>query len=148
MAFLALGACTSESSGKRPPEGPRIALTASAAELYEAYGKAVNTPERGAIASFYASDGVVRVLNGTTVRTSRIALDSMYRGRWSPPAHFRWDSLAFDSLSPTQVLVTGGFRWQAAGSPDTTRWLYAGLLEAADSGLVIRFEHETMRPGS
>lgn len=145
-AILALGACTSQSPSIQSRDETSIALTTSAAALYEAYGRAVTTPERAAIASFYARDGVIRVLNGTTVHTSRAALDSMYRGRWSPPAYFSWDSLAFDSLSPTQVLVIGGFRWQASGQPDTTRWLYAGLLEAADSRLVIRFEHETMRP--
>lgn len=49
----------------------------------------------------------------------------------------------FDSLDTDRVLVTGFFRWQARGAADTSRYTYAALLEAADSGLVIRVEHET-----
>ena len=62
------------------------------------------------------------------------------------PAFFAWEALAFDSIAPGQVLVTGGFLWQSAGQPDTARFIYAALLEAVDSGLAIRFEHETARP--
>jgi len=44
------------------------------------------------------------------------------------------------------VLVTGGFRWQGAGEPDTARFISAALLVAQDSGMAIVFEHGTLRP--
>lgn len=53
------------------------------------------------------------------------------------------DNLEFDSLDAPHVLVTGFFRWQGVGAPDTSRYIYASVLEAVDSGFVIRFEHET-----
>lgn len=64
-----------------------------------------------------------------------------YLNEWAAPQFFAWDSLRFDSLSTSQVLVTGGFRWQAQGQPDTTRFIYAAVLAAVDSGLAIVFEH-------
>jgi len=80
------------------------------------------------------------------MRLSRSSIDSIYRTSWQGPAYFEWDSLTFDSLSPSLVLVTGGFRWQAADSRDTTPFIYVSLLEAVDSGLALRFEHETPKP--
>ena len=50
------------------------------------------------------------------------------------------------TLSRRQVLVTGGFLWQSAGQQDTAHYIYAALLEAVDSGMAMRFEHETARP--
>lgn len=121
-------------------------LRASAAALYDAYGSALSTPRREAIAGFYHPDGALIVFNGHSRRQTRAAIDSYYRGSWSPPALFAWDALLFDSIAPGQVVVTGGFRWQSAGQPDTAKFIYAALLEAVDSGMAIRFEHETARP--
>jgi hypothetical protein len=145
VASLAMTASAAPASAQRL-DGPPSDIRASAAELFEAYGTAISTPRPGAIASFYHVGPVVRTINGVTRRTTRAALDSMYRMRWRPPAFFQFDSLTFDSLSPTQVLVSGRFRWQSAGSKDTVHFLYAGLVEAVDSGMVIRFEHETEAP--
>lgn len=150
-----LGASTAivllaEACGPRPATPPMLDglrdLQASAAALYEAYGDALSVPRREAIAGFYHPDGALIVLNGHPTRRTRAAIDSNYRGPWNPPAFFSWDSLAFDSIAPGQVIVTGHFRWQSAGQPDTGRYIYAALLEAVDSGLAIRFEHETPAP--
>lgn len=126
----------------RPPGD----LKASAAALYQAYGEALMTPRRAAIAGFYHYDGALRVINGVPRRVSRAVLDSIYRGPWSPPTFFTWEGLEFDSVGPGRVIVTGGFRWQGSGRRDTSRYIYTALLEAVDSGLAIRFEHETLRP--
>lgn len=127
-------------------DGSPVDWRASASAFYDAYGSALSTPHREAIASFYHPDGALRVLNGHASRQTRAAIDSSYRGSWSPPTFFAWDALAFDSIAPGEVLVTGGFRWQSAGQPDTTKFVYAALLEVVDSGMAIRFEHETARP--
>ena len=121
-------------------------LGARAAAVFQGYARAITTPHRDSIAGFYHPRGALRVINGVTLRVSRTALDSSYRGPWSPPAYFTFDSLAFDSIAPGQVIVTGEFRWQSKGQPDTVRYLYAGLLEAVGSELFIRFEHETASP--
>jgi len=145
LTLLLVMAC-----GSRPEpailDGPPSDLRASASAFYDAYGSAISTPHREAIASFYHPDGALRVLNGHSSRQTRAAIDSSYRGAWSPPAFFAWEELAFDSIAPGQVLVTGGFLWQGAGQADTAKFVYAALLEAVDSGMAIRFEHETARP--
>jgi hypothetical protein len=138
-------ACTARPQAQRPGGQPGE-LQASAAALYQAYGEALSTPRREVIASFYHHAGAVLVINGVPRRASRAVLDSTYRGPWSPPAFFTWEGLEFDSVGPGRVIVTGGFRWQRSGLPDTSRYIYAALLEADDSGLAIRFEHETLRP--
>lgn len=127
-------------------DGAPADLKASAAALYEQYGEAVRTSKREALPRFYHPAGALRVINGNTRRLTRQGLDSMYGGTWTAPAFFVWEDLAYDSIAPGQVVVTGGFRWAAAAKPDTARWLYAALLESVDSLLVIRFEHETPRP--
>jgi hypothetical protein len=127
-------------------DGPPRDLVASATRFFDAYGKAVREGRSDALAGFYAPSGAVRVLNGHRQRLTRSALDSMYRGGWQAPAHFAWENLEFDSLDAERVVVTGFFRWQARGASDTSRFTYAALLQAADSGLAIRFEHETAVP--
>jgi hypothetical protein len=127
-------------------DGPPADLKASAATMYEAYGSALATPRRGAIAGFYHQDGALLVFNGDASRLSRDELKLRYQGSWSPPAFFAWDALVFDSIGPGEVIVTGGFRWQSVGQLDTVPYIYAALLVAVDSGLAIVFEHETVRP--
>ena len=140
-AFL-IGACAAPAPA-RQADGQVGDLNARAATLFQAYARAITTPHRDSIAGFYHPEGALRVINGLPRRLSRAALDSSYRGPWSPPAFFAFDSLAFDSIAPGQVIVTGEFRWQSAGQPDTARYLYAALLQTVGSELFIRFEHET-----
>jgi hypothetical protein len=138
-----LAACPAP--GEEPVE-PAVSIVASARGLFARYEAAIKNHERVAIAAFYDTDSVVRVINGSTSRTSRAQLDTIYRTRWTPPTFFAWEEMAYDALDSATVLVTGGFRWTTAGSTDTTRYLYAAVLQARDSGMVIRFEHETLRP--
>jgi len=146
LGALALLACSSTSHRAVPVDGGPRDLKQSARELFAQYEDAIVRQRREAIAGFYDYRGVVRVLNGTTRRLSRAQLDTIYRTSWTPPAFFTFDSLAYDSIAPGQVLVTGGFRWARAGAHDTARFIYAALLQAVDSGMAIRFEHETARP--
>jgi hypothetical protein len=146
LGLIALLACSysprSRSIADRPPAG----LKASAQEFFAQYEAAIKTPRREAIAGFYHREGAIRVLNGTTSRLSRLQLDSVYRTTWTPPAFFAWEELSYDSLNPGTVIVTGGFRWARHGATDTLRFLYAAVVQAVDSGMAIRFEHETLRP--
>ena len=147
LGVLVLVACSPAREGNASVDGPPADLAASARELFARYESAIVTPHREAIASFYHPDGAIRVINGTTSRMSRAQLDSVYRTTWTPPGYFAWEALSYDSLDVGTVLVTGGFRWASAGASDTARYLYAAVLQATDSGLAIRFEHETSRPG-
>jgi hypothetical protein len=139
-------ACSPTSGRQLPVDGPPANLKASAEQLYIQYEAALKAQRRESLAGFYHVDGAVRVINGTTSRMSRSQLDSVYRTSWVPPAFFAWEQLSYDSLDPGTVLVTGGFRWTRAGAVDTMRYLYAAVLQAVDSGIAIRFEHETIRP--
>ncbi len=138
--------CAPRPAPGSPPDGMPADLKARAAAFYEAYGSALATPRRGDLAGFYHQDGALIVFNGEARRSTRAELQSRYQGSWSPPAFFAWDGLTFDSIGPGEVIVTGGFRWQGAGQRDTVPYVYAALLVAADSGLAIVFEHETLRP--
>jgi hypothetical protein len=139
-------ACAPEPSPGSERGAAPAELEATARQMYDGYTSAIATPHREAIAGFYHRDGATRVINGVTSRRTRAALDSSYRGPWSPPAYFAWDTLAFDAIAPGEVLVTGLFRWQGAGQRDTVPWIYAAVLHRVDSGLAIVFEHETIRP--
>jgi hypothetical protein len=145
VLLISVLGCAPEPAPSLPDSAP-VDLKGSAAELYERYGEAVRTSRREELPLFYHPAGALRVINGNTRRLTRQGLDSMYGSTWTAPAFFAWEELEYDSIAPGQVVVTGGFRWAAAATPDTARWLYAALLEAVDSGLVIRFEHETPRP--
>jgi len=146
LLLLALLACSRSSNVPASADGPPADLEVSAQQLFAQYEAAIKSGQRDAIARFYHVDGAVRVINGTTSRMSRAQLDSVYRTAWTPPAFFAWDSLAYDALDPRSVLITGGFRWASPGARDTANYLYAAVLQAIDSGLAIRFEHETLRP--
>jgi len=114
--------------------------------FYDNYGEALRAHRRESLAQYYSPAGALVVFNGQPRRLSKAALDSLYRGPWQGPAFFAWDSLSFDSLDPGEVLVTGHFRWQSTATSDTSRFVYAAILQAVDSGLAIRFEHETSAP--
>jgi hypothetical protein len=139
-----LSACTSKAPKflDRPPED----LLRSAAQFYDAYGKDLQAHRQGKLAQYYHPNGAIVVVAGRRQHYSHATLDSIYRGSWQGPAYFSWDTLAFDSLSPGIVLVTGRFSWLASGATDTSRFIYAALLQAVDSGLAITFEHETPAP--
>ena len=146
---LALAACFLGCKPQLPPphtDGPPQDLLASAARFYDAYARDLRAGYGAALAQYYAPEGALMAFAGHRRRLSRSSIDSIYRTTWQGPSYFAWDSLTFDSLSPSLVLVTGGFRWQAAGSRDTTPFIYVSLLEAVDSGLALRFEHETPNP--
>lgn len=134
--------------GQQPRSTDRSseALLRSAAQFYEAYSQDARAQRREKLAQYYAPTGAVIVLAGQRRYYSREAIDSFYRGPWHGPAYFGWDTLAFDPLSSDLVLVTGRFRWLATGATDTTRFIYAAILQAVDSGLAIRVEHETPVP--
>jgi hypothetical protein len=127
-------------------DGPPPDLIAATRSHYERYGVALADAQRGSIAGFYHHDGAVIVFNGVRRKQTRDELRRRYLTSWNPPAYFAWEGLVFDSLSTTEVLVTGGFLWQAAGQRDTSRFIYAALVVAIDSGMAITFEHETARP--
>jgi len=141
LAIALIGSACAPSDA-RPPAN----LEASAASLYQQYGAALAAGRRGALAAFYHNEGALTVLNGVARRQSGEELNRYYLGAWTPPTYFAWEDMAFDSIAPSQVLVTGGFRWQDSGEKDTTRYIYAALLVVVDSGLAIVFEHETQRP--
>ena len=143
-----LEACSSVPDAARSTDGPPQDLLASSRRLYDQYEAALQAGNRGRLASFYHPEGAVFVLNGRRIlKTSKQSIDSVYTGTsWSPPEYFEFEGLAFDSLSPSEVIATGRFLWHRTGAPDTTRYLYAALLVAIDSGMAIRFEHETPLP--
>jgi len=121
-------------------------LVRSAEQLYDAYVRDVRAGRRGSIARYYDARGALIVVGGHRRYYSRAAIDSFYRGPWQAPAFFAWDTLAFDSLAPGLVVVTGQFRWLRRGTADTARFIYAAVVQRADSGMVIRMEHETPAP--
>jgi hypothetical protein len=147
LAIAMIGpACAPSQERPLLTDGPPADLKASAASLYEQYGAALAAARRGVLSSFYHHEGALVVLNGVARRHSREELNHTYLNTWTPPTYFAWEDLAFDSISPWQVLVTGGFQWQAPEQQDTARYVYAALLVAVDSGMTIVFEHETKRP--
>jgi hypothetical protein len=139
-----LAACTSPRSAST--DRPSNDLLRSAAQFYDAYVQDVRAHRREKLAQYYHASGALIVLAGQRRQLSRAAIDSFYRGVWQGPTYFAWDTLAFDSLSSQLVLVTGRFRWLAPGARDTTRYVYAAILEAVDSGFALRLEHETPAP--
>ena len=142
--LLVHASCSPQS---RPPtSGLPQDLVRSASDFYEAYGRDLRAHNRAKLAQYYDPNGAVIIFEGQRRFSSRAALDTFYRRTWPAPAYFDWDTLAFDSLSPQLVAVTGAFRWLPTGSRDTARYLYASILRAVDSGLVIRLEHETPAP--
>ena len=145
MALLLAG-CARPQANPSTLDGSASRLEAGAAEMFQQYGAAITTPRRELIAGFYALDGVILIFNGERQDLSRTQLDSFYTGPWNPPEYFAWDQLQYDSLAPGLVLVTGGFFWKDKTSPDTARFLYTALVQSVDSGMVIRFEEETLRP--
>lgn len=146
-AILIAGmACAPEARIATHKAAPPVDLKAAAAAHYEAYGHALAQAQRSVIPGFYHNDGALVVFNGAARRESPAELRSYYESSWNPPAFFAWEPLAYDSLAPGKVIVTGGFRWVATGTPDTLRFIYAAVLVARDSGMAIVFEHETVRP--
>ena len=121
-------------------------LVRSAEQLYDAYVRDVRAERRGSLAGYYDPRGALIVIGGHRQYYSRAAIDSFYRGPWQAPAFFAWDTLAFDSLAPDVVVVTGRFRWLRRGTADTASFIYAALVQPTDSGMFIRMEHETPAP--
>jgi hypothetical protein len=143
-AVLALGfACSAPVNQGNTRARDGTALTSAAAAFIQIYGATVAAARRDTLAQFYHPDGAILVVDGQRSRLTRAGLDSLYRGPWIPPIFFAWDSLTYDQLGPSQVMATGSFRWQDPGQADTSRYVYAVLLETAGDRLAIRLEHET-----
>ena len=91
--LIALAGCTLDQAAPPALDGPPADITASAAALFEQYGQAISASRRETIAGFYHSEGAIRVIDGRRTELSRAQLDSVYRYRWTPPAHFAWEGL-------------------------------------------------------
>ena len=118
----------------------------TARAMYESYAAALRRHRRDELASFYHPDGATIVFDGVRRVSTHAAIASRYRGDWQGPAFFAFDSLHFQPLDASHVLVTGGFRWLSAQSTDTTPYVYLAMLENTAAGQKIRIEHETRRP--
>lgn len=143
--LIAIACSTIVGCGSTPPEDTALKpfSEAEAREFYLRYEAALKAHRRDTIAHFYHSDGALIILNGTRTRLTNAGIDSIYRGRWRGPVFFTFDSLRFEPLRSEQVLVTGGFRWLSAQSPDTGHFAYLSVLDRTPFGLKIRVEHET-----
>jgi hypothetical protein len=140
-------ACSPATDGAQVLDGSHQDLIASSRRLYEQYEAALSARQRERLASFYHPDGAVFVINGRHMVMTIQEIDSVYtRSRWNPPDYFMFDELVFNPLSSDDVAVTGTFLWQRSGTLDTTRYRYAAFITAIDSGMAIRFEHETVLP--
>jgi hypothetical protein len=137
MAGMAVGA---------PVQAQQAGIKAETARMYDAYGRILATGKKDSIAVFYDRRGAIRVFNGEYRQQSWASIDSTYRARFVAPAMFRWTSLTFDSIGPSQVIVTGGFQWQHAGKQEIEDFLYMALVESTDAGPVMRLEYETLKP--
>ena len=142
-------ACSPANDRRPVNDQPPHDLIPSTRRLYDQYQAALRTGQRERLASFYHPDGAVFVINGRhMVMTTRQEIDSVYtRSPWRPPDYFAFEELVFDQLSSDDVVVNGAFLWQSSGALDTTRFRYAAFVTAIDSGMAIRFEHETAVPG-
>jgi len=137
-------ACASHPTAAKEPSA-RDFLREAAAH-YKAYGAALKESRREALARFYSPQGVLLVVNGAERTFTQQSLDSTYRHVWPGFAFFAWDTLHYQLLDERNTVVTGSFLMQRTSVSDTIRVLYLGILQAADSGLVIRVEHETALP--
>lgn len=146
VVALLLIACRPETP-PQPVDGPPSDLLAASRSLFSQYERALQTGARERLASFYHVEGAHVIFNGQARFRSRALIDSLYRYHWGPPAYFAWDSLQFEALPPTSVVAFGRFRWLRPADADTEHFAYVAVLEAVDSGMAIRLEHETrLRP--
>jgi hypothetical protein len=111
--------------------------------FYQQYESALKLHRRDTLAHFYHPAGALIVFNGTRSQVTNAGLDSRYRGQWTGPVFFAFDSLQFLPLRAQQVLVTGRFRWLGQQSPDTGHFAYLSILDRTSAGLKISVEHET-----
>ena len=144
LLCLIVAGCTSKPSAE---DSHGTYATSGAPELYAAYETALKAHRRDTLAQFYHPRGAVIVFNGMRMIRTQADIDSTYRRSWRGPAFFAFDSLQFHAIAPTQVVVTGAFRWLPAQSRDTARYVYLAILDRTADGLKIRVEHETERPG-
>ena len=136
-------ACARDSRSLGHTDGPPADLVAATRTLYQQYERAIQTGDRNRLSSFYHFQGATVVGDGRAETLTRTGLDSIFRFDWSPPVYFKWDSLTIVAQPPNSVLVFGTFRARFQSAPDTARFAYVALVEAVDSGMAIRFEHET-----
>jgi hypothetical protein len=140
--YVALG-CVSTASGQESRNPQALGVR----EFFAAYESALKAHRRDTLAHFYHPSGALVVVNGTRMTLTLAGIDSLYRGPgWQGPVFFSFDSLRFEAIAPTQVVVTGGFRWLPAQSTDTGRYVYLAIVDRTTRGLKIRVEHETALP--
>lgn len=144
-ASLAVAACSTPTREVNDPT-PRSLVATRA--LYESYATALRLHRREELADFYHPQGATIVFDGVRRASTHTAIANRYRQGWQGPAFFTFDSLHFEPLGASHVLVTGGFRWLSAQSTDTTPYIYLAVLENTAAGPRIRVEHETRRPPS
>jgi hypothetical protein len=80
------------------------------------------------------------------MQLTHAGVDSLYKGPWEGPLFFAFDSLHWQPIEPSHVLVTGVFEWLPPESPDTGKYIYLSVLERTATGLRILVEHETIEP--
>ena len=136
-------ACARDSRTLAHTDGLPADLVASTNSLYQQYERAIQTGDRNRLSSFYHFQGATVVGDGRAETLTRSGLDSIFRFDWNPPIYFKWDSLTVVATPPNSALVFGTFRVRFHSVPDTARFAYVALVEAVDSGMAIRFEHET-----
>lgn len=142
VAAIAIGCASTQAD----TDTRNAAGTQDVVAFYDVYTAALRAQRRDTLARFYHPNGALVVFNGQPMQLTNASIDSFYRGPWQGPQFFSFDSLRFQPLNSSQVLVTGGFRWQWQNSADTTRYVYLSILERTRSGLRIRLEHETEWP--
>lgn len=115
------------------------------ASFMQSYAAALKAGDRAGIAARYSDAGAF--FNGFAPKTldSRAAIEKFYvSGTWQKPDAFEWSDLSFEAVGADACLVTGAFRWTAAGQP--ADFAYTALLRRESGSWRIRLEHENPLP--
>ena len=118
-------------------------LVARAQGFMQAYARDLAAGDRQAVARRYARRGAIFMSGGRKEELSFAQLAQDYASRWTPPASFQWQSLAYELVGEQSVLVTGGFSWATRAGAEPVAYGYAALLVVEDGELRIRLEDET-----
>jgi hypothetical protein len=147
--FFVFAAALTVAACARPGDSSREPAAFSEADIgafYKSYEAALKGQRRDTLSHYYHPQGATIVFNGDRMQLTHAGLDSLYTGLWEGPQFFAFDSIHFQRVGPSHVLVTGGFRWLPPAAPDTGRYIYLSILEQTAAGLRILVEHETSRP--
>ncbi len=150
MRFRTVVACALIVSACSPPadgsDEPNAFSAADVRAFYDSYEAALKAQHRDKLAHYYHPQGATIVFDGERMPLTHAGLDSLYTGPWEGPLYFAFDSLHWQPIGPSHLLVTGGFRWLPPESPDTGKYIYLSVVERTATGLRILVEHETTRP--